>query len=191
TVAAGAQLVVGLAPGGIAQRLVGLVDGLELVLGAGFLADVGMVFAREPAVGGLDLRLSGIGLHAQDAVVILELHARSTTTARVRAVAVYRRRDAISARPARPPGSGEAWFPAAWGSRSPARRCCRWRPRLRDRRCRAERNADGSCHSVAPPARSAPSRWSIRCGVRHGWRGCPCPSAPRCPADRCPAGRHR
>src|SRR5690606_2678340 len=89
TVAAGAQLVVGLAPGGVAQRLVCLVDGLELVLGAGFLADVGMVFAREPAVGGLDLRLSGIGLHAQDAVVILELHARSTTTARVRAVAVY------------------------------------------------------------------------------------------------------
>src|SRR5690606_29021828 len=46
TVAAGAQLVVGLAPCRIAQRLVGLVDGLELVLGARFLADVGMVLAR-------------------------------------------------------------------------------------------------------------------------------------------------
>src|SRR5690606_24823573 len=91
TVATSAQLVVGLAPGGIAQRLVGLVDCLELVLGASLLADVGMIFAREPAVRGLDLRLAGVGLDAQNTVVILELHARSTTTARVRAVEVYRR----------------------------------------------------------------------------------------------------
>src|SRR5690606_41155503 len=64
TVATSAQLVVGLAPGGIAQRLVGLVDCLELVLGASLLADVGMIFAREPAVRGLDLRLAGVGLDA-------------------------------------------------------------------------------------------------------------------------------
>src|SRR5690606_15158936 len=95
-VATGAQLVVGLAPGGIAQRLVGLVDGLELVLGAGLLADIGMVFARKPAIGGLDLRVARVGLDAQDAVVILELPTRSTTTARVRAVEVYRCADARS-----------------------------------------------------------------------------------------------
>src|SRR5690606_4484470 len=63
---------------------------------AGLLADVGMVLARQPAIGGLDLRLAGIGLHAQNTVVILELHARSTTTARVRAVEVYRCADARS-----------------------------------------------------------------------------------------------
>src|SRR5690606_32319647 len=83
-VAAGAQLVVGPAPGRVAQRLVGLVDGLEALLGPRLLAHVRVVLAREAAVGGLDLRLAGIGLHAQHAVVVLELHASSTTTARVR-----------------------------------------------------------------------------------------------------------
>src|SRR5690606_18942543 len=91
-----AQLVIGLAPGRIAQRLVGLVDRLELVFGAGLLADIGMVLARQPAIGGLDLRFARIGLNAQNTVVILELHARSTTTARVRAVEVYRCADARS-----------------------------------------------------------------------------------------------
>src|SRR5690606_1899711 len=43
-----AQLVVGSTLLRIAQRLVGFVDGLELLLGAGFLADVGMVLARQP-----------------------------------------------------------------------------------------------------------------------------------------------
>src|SRR5690606_30724665 len=73
-VAARAQLVVGLALGRIAQRLVGLVDLLEALLGVRFLADVGMVFARQPAIGGLDLGLAGARLDAEDRVVVLELH---------------------------------------------------------------------------------------------------------------------
>src|SRR5690606_36890685 len=83
-----AQLVVRLAAGRVAQRLVGLVDGLEALLGAGLLAHVRLVLARQAPVGGLDFRVAGVGLHALHVVVILELHALSTTTARVtRAVA--------------------------------------------------------------------------------------------------------
>src|SRR5690606_32222389 len=77
-VTAGAELVVGGALLRIAQRLVGLVDRLELVLGAGFLADVGMVFARQPPVGALDLGLARARFDPEGAVVILEFHARST-----------------------------------------------------------------------------------------------------------------
>src|SRR5690606_10652835 len=73
-VAARAQLVVGLALGRVAQRLVGLVDLLEALLGVRLLADVGVVLARQPAIGGLDLRLAGTRLDAQDRVVVLELH---------------------------------------------------------------------------------------------------------------------
>src|SRR5690606_3119568 len=86
-VAATAQLVVGLATLGVAKRLVGLVDGLELVLGPGFLADVGVVLARQPPVGGLDLGLAGAGLDAEHGVVILELHAISTCATLVPAAA--------------------------------------------------------------------------------------------------------
>src|SRR3546814_15226394 len=50
SVAAGAQLVVGGALLRVAQRLVGLVDGLELLLRAGFLADIRVVLACQPAV---------------------------------------------------------------------------------------------------------------------------------------------
>src|SRR5690606_29485347 len=56
------------------QRFIGLVDRLELLLGALFLADVRVVFARQPAVGGLDLGLARAGLDAEDAVVVLEFH---------------------------------------------------------------------------------------------------------------------
>src|SRR5690606_2832178 len=52
TVAARAQRVVGLALGRVAQRLVGFVDRLEALLGVLFLADVGVVLAREASVGG-------------------------------------------------------------------------------------------------------------------------------------------
>ena len=76
-VAACAQLVVGGAFFRIAQRLVGLVDGLEALLRAGLLAHVGMVLARQPAVGRLDLRVAGTGFDAEDVVVVLELHGRS------------------------------------------------------------------------------------------------------------------
>jgi len=72
-VSTGAQLVVGLALPGIAQRLVSLVDGLELLLGPRLLADIRVEFARQPSISRLDLRLTSIGLHAQRVVVILEL----------------------------------------------------------------------------------------------------------------------
>src|SRR5690606_16684473 len=161
-VAACAQLVVGLAALGIAQRLVGLVDGLEPVLGLRLLAHVGVILARHPAIGGLDLRIAGIGLHAQHVVVILELHDRSTTTARVmRAVASLPVDAEVSARSGPRPGSGAAWFPGAWGSRSRARRRGRWRRCPRHRRCRAARSGGGSCRSGAPRASSARFRCSI------------------------------
>src|SRR5690606_7890361 len=80
-VAASAQLVVGLAPRGVAQRLVGLVHGLELVLRPGLLADVGVVLAGEAPVGGLDLGVAGAGCDAEDGVIVLELHAVSTCAA--------------------------------------------------------------------------------------------------------------
>ncbi len=69
-----AQLVVGCALFRIAQRLVGLVDRLELVFGPGLLADVRVVLACQPAVGGLDLRLARARFHPQGGVVILEFH---------------------------------------------------------------------------------------------------------------------
>src|SRR5690606_33568975 len=74
-VAALAQLVIGGALLRVAQRLVGLVDGLEFFLCPGFLADVGVVLAGEPPVGSLDLRFAGAGFDAEDPVVVLELHA--------------------------------------------------------------------------------------------------------------------
>src|SRR5690606_26780858 len=86
-VAARAQLVVGLAPLRVAQRFIGLVDGLELVLRPRLLADVGVVLAREATVGGLDLGLAGAGLDAEHGVVILELHAISTCAAAAIALA--------------------------------------------------------------------------------------------------------
>ena len=73
-VAALPQLVVGRALLGVAQGLVRFVDGLELFLGAGFLAHVRVVLARQPPVGGLDLGLARARLHAEDPVVVLELH---------------------------------------------------------------------------------------------------------------------
>ncbi|KAG1387607.1 hypothetical protein G6F59_016324 [Rhizopus arrhizus] len=69
-----AQLVVGRALLGIAQRLVGLVDRLELVFGPGLLADIRVVLACQPAIGGLDLRLARARFHPQGGVVILEFH---------------------------------------------------------------------------------------------------------------------
>ena len=70
----GTQLIVGRTLLRIAQRLVGLVDRLEFCFGAGLLADIGMVFARQPAIRGLDLRLARARLQAKRLVVILELH---------------------------------------------------------------------------------------------------------------------
>ena len=50
-----AQLVVSGALFGVAQHLVGLGDLLEPLLGACFLADIGVIFTRQPAVGFFDV----------------------------------------------------------------------------------------------------------------------------------------
>src|SRR5690606_9027288 len=71
------QLVVGGALLRIAQGLVGLADGLELLLGVRLLAHVRVVLAGEPAVGRADLGLAGARLDPEDRVVILELHANT------------------------------------------------------------------------------------------------------------------
>jgi hypothetical protein len=61
----------------IAQDVVGLSDFLEAGLGVGLLAHVGVVLAREPAVGALDLLRAGGARHAHDLVVVPEFHAAS------------------------------------------------------------------------------------------------------------------
>src|SRR5690606_3618575 len=117
-----------------------LVDGLELVLGVGLLAHVRVVLARELAVGRLDLGLARARLHAEDVVVVLELHPRSLPGLRPtpRRRPSCRRRGAGTVviagwrarRSSGPsgcprggrPGSGAAPLPGASGSRSPARR---------------------------------------------------------------------
>jgi len=73
-VAAGAQLVVGLAARRVLERLVGFVDRLDFLLGVAFLADVGMVFARKPTIGRFEFGIGCVRLDAQCCVVILELH---------------------------------------------------------------------------------------------------------------------
>src|SRR5690606_24959915 len=80
TIAARLQLVVGGALLLVAQHLVGLVDRLEALLGAGFLADVRVVLARQPAVGALDLALAGRRFDAERLVIVLELHRRPLRT---------------------------------------------------------------------------------------------------------------
>src|SRR5690606_28540054 len=136
TVTAGTQAVVVRALGRIAEHFVGLVDRLEAVLGVGFLADVGVVLAREPAVRGLDLGRARVRLHAEGFVVVGEAHVlwpwvgnaapcrqRSSIAARERSPAAGRRRvsraaDAVASA-ARgnltAPGCGAAWFRASSG----------------------------------------------------------------------------
>ena len=74
-VAPRSQLVVGGALFGIAQRLVGLIDGFECLFRSGLLAHIRVVFARKPAIGGLDFRFPGAGFDPEHFVVILEAHA--------------------------------------------------------------------------------------------------------------------
>ena len=69
-----AQLVVPGALFRVLEDLVGLAELLEAVLGIALLADVGMVFPRQLAVTGLDLLLVGRVGHAEDPVVVLEVH---------------------------------------------------------------------------------------------------------------------
>ena len=74
--AAGAQAlvpvgVVGAAPLGVGEDLVGLGRGLELLLGLGVVVvDVRVQFAREAAEGLLDLGLAGVPADAEHLVVV-------------------------------------------------------------------------------------------------------------------------
>src|SRR6185437_4782856 len=77
-----AYVVVGRALLLVVQDLVGLTDGLELVLRTGFLVLVRMVFARELAVRRLDLVVAGALFHAEGLVVILKLHSLPRQSAR-------------------------------------------------------------------------------------------------------------
>ncbi len=58
----------------VAQRFVGLGHFLEARFGVGLLADIGVVFAGELAVGALDLVGRGAALHTEGCVVVLEFH---------------------------------------------------------------------------------------------------------------------
>ncbi len=62
--------VVGLAPFGVRQDLVGLGQFLEAVLGGRVGIDVGMEFAREPAERLANLVLAGVALDAEHLVVV-------------------------------------------------------------------------------------------------------------------------
>ena len=70
----GAELVVGRALLGVLQDLVGLARVLEFRFRARVLVDVGMIGARELAVGALDVVLAGVSLDAEDLVVVLIFH---------------------------------------------------------------------------------------------------------------------
>jgi hypothetical protein len=70
----GAELVVGCALLRVLQDLVGLARVLELGFRARLLVDVGVVGAREFAVGALDVVLAGISLDAEDLVIVLIFH---------------------------------------------------------------------------------------------------------------------
>jgi hypothetical protein len=54
----------------IAQYFVGLVDLFEPIFGAGFLVDVGMVFARQATISFLEFVRAGIARHAQYLVIV-------------------------------------------------------------------------------------------------------------------------
>src|SRR5712691_5935460 len=59
----------------VLERLVRLGDLLELLLGVRLLRDVGMVFARELAVGFLDVLVARAALDAENLVIVLVLHS--------------------------------------------------------------------------------------------------------------------
>ena len=69
----GAERVVGGTLLGVGQHRVRLVDFLHPQLGVGFLADVRVVLARQPAKRLLDLIGAGVARHAQGFVIVLEL----------------------------------------------------------------------------------------------------------------------
>jgi hypothetical protein len=69
-----AQLVISSALFEIFQDGIGFTQLLEADFGIRVLADIGMIFARQRAVGALDFILAGIARHAHDLVVVLEFH---------------------------------------------------------------------------------------------------------------------
>lgn len=71
----GAQLIVFLPFGGIAEDFVGFVDLFEFLFGAAFVfGDVRMVFAGEFAKGLADFVIARPPVHTQDLVIILKLY---------------------------------------------------------------------------------------------------------------------
>ena len=69
------QLIVGRALVRVAQHLVSLLKLFELALGVLFLADIGMIFASELAIGSLHRVRVGAAGHTENFVIILILHA--------------------------------------------------------------------------------------------------------------------
>ena len=69
-----AELVVGRAFFEILQYGIGLAQLLEADFSIRIFADIGMIFARQRAVGALDFILAGVARHAHDLVVVLEFH---------------------------------------------------------------------------------------------------------------------
>jgi len=68
------ELVVGGALLGILERLIRLGDFLEFLLGTGLLGDIGMVFARQPAISLLDIVVAGTAFQTEAGVVVLVFH---------------------------------------------------------------------------------------------------------------------
>ncbi|MCY1177584.1 hypothetical protein D9M73_178980 [compost metagenome] len=69
-----AQIVVFGALVGAFQRFIGFRGVLELGLGVLFLADIGVVFARQLAIGGLDRLVVCGRLHTENLVIVFEVH---------------------------------------------------------------------------------------------------------------------
>src|SRR5690606_13121021 len=170
-VAARAQLVVGRALLRVAQRLVGLAHGLELLLRVRLLAHVRVVLAGQPAVGRADLGLARAGLDPEDRVVILELHATTLLA------------------PRRRPGL-ETRRPAARTPRAGILRPAVAAPRRGDRTplpvpsARAGGRPGRGLSSPRCGAAWSPGAWGCRCAARRcgRWRCCR-------PGRRCPAAR--
>src|SRR5438270_13254345 len=69
-----AELVVRRALFRILQRFIRLADFLEFLLGVGLFRYIGMVFARELAIGLLDVVVGGAAFDAEGRVVVLVFH---------------------------------------------------------------------------------------------------------------------
>src|SRR5680860_1061068 len=84
----GAELIVSPAFFGIAQHFVGFAQLLETLLRVRLLADIRVIFARQPPIVLLYLLRSGFAIHPEDLVIIFVFH---TPGIRVRAINKERR----------------------------------------------------------------------------------------------------